>query len=200
MPTPRLAFQVSAAHLNEAEAEFPPEPRSDVDRFTASATYHQMTGSRIWATTLAYGMNAGPEVIPGDVVHLTTHAGLLETALSLSDRHTWFGRAEISGKPGHDLHMHATPATIYTVGKVQAGYVWSFPAGSGFVSGRRRDGVRQHGSAGARTAVPGTREPGLRNLCVGPAGAARESVVMLPRRVRLKAPFSTPTSASCRRR
>jgi hypothetical protein len=135
MPTPRLAFQVSAAHLNEAEAEFPPVPRSDVDRFTASATYHRMTGSRIWATTLAYGMNAGPEVIPGDVVHLTTHAGLLETALSLSDRHTWFGRAEISGKPGHDLHMHATPATIYTVGKVQAGYVWSFLAGSGLVLG-----------------------------------------------------------------
>ena len=135
MPTPRLALQVSAAHLNEAEAEFPPVPRSDVDRFTASATYHRMTGSRIWATTLAYGMNAGPEVIPGDVVHLTTHAGLLETALSLSDRHTWFGRAEIGGKPGHDLHMHATPATIYTVGKVQAGYVWSLPAGGGIVLG-----------------------------------------------------------------
>jgi hypothetical protein len=133
MPTPRLAIQVSAAHLNEAEAEFPPEPRSDVDRVAASAAYHRMTGSRIWATTLAYGMNAGPEVIPGDVVHLTTHAGLLETTLSLSDRHTWFGRAEIGGKPGHDLHMHATPATIYTVGKVQAGYARSFQTGSGIV-------------------------------------------------------------------
>ena len=131
LPTPRLALQVSAAHLHEAEAEFPPQPRSDVDRVTASATYHRMTGAAIWATTLAYGMNAGPEVIPGDVVNLTTHAGLLESTLSLGDRHTWFGRAELVGKPGHDLHMHATPATIFTVGKVQAGYVRSFSTGSG---------------------------------------------------------------------
>ena len=59
MAMPRLTFQVSAAHLHAAEAEFPPQPRSDVDRVTASATYHRMTGTAIWATTLAYGMNAG---------------------------------------------------------------------------------------------------------------------------------------------
>ena len=135
LPTPRLALQVSAAHLHAAEAEFPPQPRSDVDRVTASATYHRMTGAAIWATTLAYGMNAGPEVIPGDVVHLTTHAGLLESTLVMSDRHTWFGRAELVGKPGHDLHMHATPATIFPIGKVQAGYVRSFLTGSGIVLG-----------------------------------------------------------------
>src|SRR5262245_13819062 len=126
MPTPRLALQISAAHLNEAEAEFPPQPRSDINRVTASATYHPMTGEKVWATTLAYGMNAGPKVIPGDVVDLTTHAGLLESSLSVGDRHTWFGRAELVGKPGEDLHLHATPATIYTVGKIQAGYVRSF--------------------------------------------------------------------------
>jgi hypothetical protein len=135
MPTPRLSFQISGAHLNAAEAEFPPQPRIDVDRVTASATYHRMTGAKIWATTLAYGMNAGPEVIPGDVVHLTTHAGLLESSVSLGARHTWFGRAELAGKPGHDLHMHATPTTIYPVGKIQAGYVRSRPTGNGIVLG-----------------------------------------------------------------
>jgi hypothetical protein len=135
MAMPRLTLQVSAAHLHAAEAEFPPQPRSDVDRVTASATYHRMTATAIWATTLAYGMNAGPEVIPGDIVHLTTHAGLLESSFSLSGGHTWFGRAELVGKPGHDLHMHATPATIYTIGKVQAGYQRSFMIGGGIALG-----------------------------------------------------------------
>jgi hypothetical protein len=69
MPTGRLALQISAAHLTEAE---------------------------------------------------------LESSLSLRDRHTWFGRAELVGKPGEDLHLHATPATIYTIGKIQAGYVRLF--------------------------------------------------------------------------
>ena len=133
MPTARLALQISAAHLEGAEAEFPPQPRSDIDRITASATYHRLTGEALWATTLAYGMNAGPEVIPGDIVELTTHAGLIETSVSLRDRHTWFGRAELVGKPGHDLHMHATPATIYTIGKLQAGYLRSFRPWHGLV-------------------------------------------------------------------
>jgi hypothetical protein len=135
MPTPRLAVQISAAHLNEAEAEFPPQPRSDINRVTASATYHRMAGEKTWATTLAYGMNAGPKVIPGDVVDLTTHAGLLESSLSLGERHTWFGRGELVGKPGEDLHVHATPATIYTIGRIQAGYVRSFQPWHGLVLG-----------------------------------------------------------------
>jgi hypothetical protein len=135
LPTPRLALQISVAHLQAAEAEFPPQPRSDIDRVTASATYHRMTGAAIWATTLAYGMNAGPEVVPGEVVDLTTHAGLIESSLSLGDRHTWFGRAELVGKPGHDLHMHATPARIYTIGKIQAGYTRSLQPWNGLVLG-----------------------------------------------------------------
>ena len=62
MPTSRLSIQVSAAHLNEAEAEFPPQPRSDMDRATASATYHRtIDEDGIWATTLAYGVNSGRE-------------------------------------------------------------------------------------------------------------------------------------------
>jgi hypothetical protein len=32
MPTARLALEVSAGHLHGAEAEFPPQPRSDVER------------------------------------------------------------------------------------------------------------------------------------------------------------------------
>ena len=135
MPANRLAVQVSAAHLHEAEAEFPPQPRSNVDRATASATYHRMIDTSIWATTLAYGLNSAREVIPGDVVRLVTHALLLESTFSMRERHTWFGRAEVVGKPGHDLHVHEAPATVFGVGKLQAGYVRYFGPWKGVVSG-----------------------------------------------------------------
>lgn len=136
LPMDRLAMQVSAAHLNEAEAEFPPEPRSDLDRLTASATYHHVaSGSRIWATTLAYGMNVGREVIPGGEVDLVTHAILLESNLTMDERHTFFGRVEAAGKPGHDLHVHEAPAAIFGVGKLQGGYVRYFRPWNGLVSG-----------------------------------------------------------------
>ena len=38
MPTSRLALQVSGGHLEQAEAQFAPDPRTDVERVTASAT------------------------------------------------------------------------------------------------------------------------------------------------------------------
>ena len=65
MASDRLVFQVSAGHLEESEEEFP-EPRADVERFTASATYHRPIGGGLSATTFAYGLNAENEIIPGD--------------------------------------------------------------------------------------------------------------------------------------
>ena len=63
-PTSRLSLQISAAHLHESEAEFPPNPRSDLNRATASATYHRpLGGDGIWATTLGWGLNSGREII-----------------------------------------------------------------------------------------------------------------------------------------
>jgi hypothetical protein len=136
MPTPRLVFQVSAGHLTEAEAEFPPEPRRDLGRFTASATYHRpMASDGLWATTVAYGLNAGTEVIPAGEVDLTTHAFLLESNVALGQRDAWFGRIEIVGKAGHDLHIHNAPATIFTVGKAQIGYVRYLRGWHGIVPG-----------------------------------------------------------------
>jgi hypothetical protein len=124
LPRPGMAFQVSAAHLREAEAEFPPQPRSDVDRLTASAIYHRAVGDRgIWATTIAYGVNAGSEVIEGAGIELTTHAGMLETSVTLGERHVWFGRGEVVGKPAHDLHAHQFRDRVFVVGKLQAGYL-----------------------------------------------------------------------------
>lgn len=136
MPTARLALQVSTAHLHEAEAEFRPRPRSDVNRTTASATYHrQLDRNRFWATTLAYGVNSGPEVLPAEVVHLVTHAALLESSLTLRERHTWFGRFEVVGKPAHDLHAHEYTSRIFGVAKLEAGYVRHFKAWHALVPG-----------------------------------------------------------------
>ena len=135
MPTDRWALQASAANLHGAEAEFPPQPRTDLQRATVSATYHRLTGTGVWATTLAYGVNAAGEVIPGDVVDLVTHAVLLESNFTIRERHTWFGRIEVVGKPGHDLHVHEAPATVFGVGKVQAGYLRNFNEWRGMVSG-----------------------------------------------------------------
>jgi hypothetical protein len=124
MPTPRWVMQVSAAHLNEAEQEFASQPRTDVDRFTASAIYHRTSPTKMWATTFAYGVNASTEILPGAVADLVSHAGLVESHLSIRDRHSWFGRLELVGKPGHDLHVHEAPAEIFVVSKLQAGYAY----------------------------------------------------------------------------
>ena len=135
LPTPRLALQVSAGHLNEAEAEFPPQPRADLNRFTASATYQRMSGEDSWATTLAYGINSGPEIIPGVQIDLTTHALLLESSATFRGRHTWFGRAEVVGKPGHDLHAHEYADRVFAVGKIEAGYSRAFTPWRSLVPG-----------------------------------------------------------------
>ena len=135
LPTSRWALQASAAHLREAEAEFPPEPPSSVDRFTASAAYHRLTATSMWATTIAYGVNAGREVYPGGDAELVTHAGLVESRWSFGERHDIFSRFELVGKPGHDLHVHEAPVTIFTVAKAQAGYVFDFTAWKGVVIG-----------------------------------------------------------------
>lgn len=135
-PTRHLALQVSAAHLVEAEAEFAPEPPIDVDRATISATYHRPgSDDGFWATTLAYGVSAEIEVTPGARVDLVTHAVLLESSVTRRDQETWFGRAELVGKPAHDLHAHEYPTRVFTVGKLQAGYVRHFGAWNGLQPG-----------------------------------------------------------------
>jgi hypothetical protein len=175
MPTPGLALQVSAGRLREAEAEFPPQPRSDVNRATASVIYHRPLGEGVAMTaTAAYGVTGGDEVAPEAVVFLVTHALLLETSVSLGDRHTWFGRLEVAGKPGHDLHVHEAPLAIFPVGKIEGGYVRHFATRGGVAPGiggavtanlvgpglaPRYSGRVAWGLAGFVTLRLGTRQP-----------------------------------------
>ena len=116
LPTPHLSLQISAGRLTEAEPAEDGGARIDVTRVTASATYHRaLQDGGIWATTAAWGRNA-----EGD--H-STNALLVETNVTLADRHTWFGRLEFVGKTAHDLDLHDVHgAETFTVAKLQGGY------------------------------------------------------------------------------
>ena len=121
-PTAGLALQVSAGHLHDAEAGVGTQPRPDVNRITASAIYHRrLDERRLWATTIAYGVNSELNIIPGGVIDQTTHAALVETSVTVDPRQTWFARLEVVGKPADDLHAHEFITEVFTVGKLQAG-------------------------------------------------------------------------------
>jgi len=127
LPTNRWALQVSAGHLTEAEAGHDGGPRVDVNRVTASATYHRiLRQGSIWASTVGWGRNQEPG-------NDATHAFLAETNLTLDERDTWFGRFELSGKSGHDLAIESPD--VFTVAKLQAGYTRYFEAWNGLKPG-----------------------------------------------------------------
>jgi hypothetical protein len=114
-PTATTVFQVSAGRLTDAEQE-PGFPPNDVTRATASVSYNRvLTSSALWASTIAWGMNDEPPQ--------TTHALLVESMVSLRDRHVGFMRFEVVGKPAHDLHVHES-TEVFTIGKIQAGYTF----------------------------------------------------------------------------
>jgi hypothetical protein len=96
-------------HLREAEAEFPPEPRSDVNRATAFATYHRpLTDGGIWATTIAAGVNSAREVTPVGEFAAYTFALMLETTVNVRDRHTASASFSRSGLPGTSCSSRVT--------------------------------------------------------------------------------------------
>ena len=153
-PTADLVIQVSAGHLDDAEEEEGTLPPVDVDRVTASVTYHRRLATQhLWASTLAWGRN--------EELGAATHAVLAESSLTLRERDVWFGRLEVAGKAAHDLDIHDLDSVL-TVGKLQVGYTRYLAQASGL-----RLGVGGHLAA---SFVPESIEPqyGSRaNLGVG---------------------------------
>ena len=114
LPTASLVMQVSAGHLNDAEPVAGGSSRVDVKRVTASATYVRASGDRwLWATTAGWGSNLE--------TGSRTHGLLVESAITVAEHHTWFGRVEVNGKPAHALHIHESNG-VFTVAKMQVGY------------------------------------------------------------------------------
>ena len=126
LPSERWAFQLSAGHLNDAELHHVGSARIDVDRITASATYHRRSDpQRFSATTVAWGHNR--------VEGVGTSALLAESSFTLDAKNSVFGRGEINQKTGEDLVIPRLADEVFTVGKLQAGYVRQFRAFSSFV-------------------------------------------------------------------
>jgi YHS domain-containing protein len=137
LPTSKVALQMSGGHLSEAEAgdagaafalgaSAPRAPRRDVNRVTASATFHQMIGERVSASTFAWGRNSES----GEA----TNALLIETNITFKDRDAWFGRLEVVQKTPHDLDVPPAKDT-FTVSKIQGGYTRYISAMAGFKAG-----------------------------------------------------------------
>jgi len=142
LPTPNVALQVSGGHLSEAEAGEPGEARRDVDRVTASATFHRLDGNRISASTFAWGRNSESG--------LGTNAFLMETNVTFTDRDTWFGRLEVMQKTPHELDVPPAKET-FAVSKIQGGYTRYFYTMRGFKAGL--------GAAMSAGIVPGDLAP-----------------------------------------
>ncbi|MBI4408219.1 MAG: hypothetical protein HY561_00840 [Gemmatimonadetes bacterium] len=131
LPSERVAFQVSLGHLEEAEVDVDVGGRRDVDRTTASLTYHHpVSRGGLWATTLVWGRNREQDE--------RTHSALVETSLNLQEQHLFFARGEIVQKPAGDLDVSdAGGFTVdrrFTVGSGSLGYMRQIGIG-GLVGG-----------------------------------------------------------------
>ena len=149
LPTSNLAFQFSGGRLKEAEPGDDGGPRVDVNRLTASATYHRLRDDNgVWASTVAWGRNTEHGQ--------ATHGFLFETNLTLRDRDSWFGRFEIAGKTAHDLDVpgdhHDEGEEVFTVSKLQGGYTRYFNV---WEEQGLKPGI---GFAASLSVVPGTLE------------------------------------------
>ncbi|MEO8256257.1 MAG: hypothetical protein ABI868_02825 [Acidobacteriota bacterium] len=127
LPTRQWALQVSAGRLNQAEPGHAGDARVDLDRMTASATYHRVfqPGS-IWASTVGWGRNSERG---GD----GTQALFAETNVTVDRRDAWFGRFELAEKSAHDLDVDSLDS--FTVAKAQAGYTRYLPSWNGLQAG-----------------------------------------------------------------
>jgi hypothetical protein len=127
LPNERLALQFSAGHLEEAESGHEAGGRVDVDRITASATYHRpFAASSVWASTLVWGRNTEAGEASSFV--------LAETNVTLNDRDAWFGRLDAGRKAADDLDVHGSD-DLFTVVKVQGGFARYFNARSAWKVG-----------------------------------------------------------------
>jgi len=126
LPTSQVALQVSAGHLTEAESSAT-GPAENVNRITASMTYHRMVNERTWATTVAWGQNR-------EEAH-TTSAILVETAVDVTRSDVLFARGEIIGKTAGELVLPLPPDETFTTGKLQFGYTRWLWQGRGVQTG-----------------------------------------------------------------
>jgi hypothetical protein len=105
------------------------EPERNINRQTASATYHRpFSAGGIWATTAVWGRN----------VHhgISTNAFLIETNVNLAERNVFLARLESAQKTGEDLVLSSRPDLadrVFNVHKLSFGYLRKLGHLAGFV-------------------------------------------------------------------
>jgi hypothetical protein len=157
LPSDRLSVQVSAGQLNEAEpGHSPSDARMDMKRYTGSATYHRkLGGGGYWATTAAAGRN----IEEGE----STNAMLMESAVSFSDRHLFFGRIEWAEKLGHELGLEEASLSDrqFDLAAVAAGYTLQVAPVAGWQPGIGARGSLSFVPAGLEAAYGGRANVGF---------------------------------------
>jgi hypothetical protein len=137
-PAQNWSAQLSHGHIKSPEAL---EPDLNVNRTTASVTANIPRQAGNWQTTFAWGRNTPSQGSSSD-------AYLLESAVTLTDTHTFFGRLESADK--NELFPHHSTSPLagqsFSIGKVSVGYVHDLPA-----SGHYRAGI---GCLVSRYSVP----------------------------------------------
>jgi hypothetical protein len=115
-PDKNLSCQISYGHLISPEQL---TPDTDVDRLTASVAYNKTFRNANWQTTVAYGENWND---PGRALP----AYLAESAITFSDKYTFFGRGEFVYKD--ELFQEGSPleGKVFSVGKAEAGFLYDF--------------------------------------------------------------------------
>jgi hypothetical protein len=117
-PTPDWSLQASRGRLNSPEQL---EPEIDTTRSTFSAIYNRLRPGGNWQTVFAWGRNAKD---PGEA----TDSMLLESALTVAPRHTFFARAERQENDELAGAVEGGPhGEVVDVGKLTAGYVYDLP-------------------------------------------------------------------------
>jgi hypothetical protein len=81
------------------------------------------------------GVNLADETVAGRRSEMKTAAFMAESRLTLGGAHTLFGRGELFGMPAHHLHAYELGEGIFTMGKLQLGYVRHLSAVKGLVAG-----------------------------------------------------------------
>jgi hypothetical protein len=117
-PTRAWSMQVSYGSIHSPEQL---EPNIDVERLTASVTYHYKwaDGENNWETTFAWGRNYDH---PGN----TLDGFLLESLVNFRETHTIFARAERVDKDELFPPPDVRDGQAFTVNKVSLGYIYDF--------------------------------------------------------------------------
>jgi hypothetical protein len=116
-PAKAWSMQVSYGNIHSPEQL---DPETNLERVTASVSYHHAWEGNQWQTTFAWGRNIQH---PGG----EPDGFLLESLVNFSHTHTVFGRVENVQKD--ELFPPGNPrdGEIFRVSKISSGYIYDFP-------------------------------------------------------------------------